>query len=88
MSRQLAIAAVTAVPPTVAAVLTFIQSRATRRQASRETAAAMAGAVDTIATGLERVEAAISRVQDSVVGLRERVATLEGAATVRRRPSA
>lgn len=88
MSRQLAIAAVTAVPPTVAAVLTFIQSRAARRQASRETAAALTGAVDTIATGLERVESAIGRVQDSVVGLRERVATLEGAAMVRRRPSA
>lgn len=72
-------AAIAAVPPTVAALLTFLQARATNRRAAEQDAAGVSRALGELQATVGRVEAKVDRVDEGVVDLRERVARLEGA---------
>ena len=78
------VAAVAAVPPTLAAVLTFAAARASDRRAARERAAVVDQSLGTLQSSLGQVSDAVGRVEDVVTDLRERVAQLEGAQTAAR----
>jgi predicted nuclease with TOPRIM domain len=68
---EIAVAVIAAVPPTLAAVLAFFQSRSVRRQVATKGEAPI-GAV------VERLERRVERLGEEVSGLVDRLAHLEG----------
>ena len=72
-------AAIAAVPPTLAAVLTFLQARAANRRAAEQDALGVSRTLGDLQGTIKRVEATVLRIDDGVLDLRERVARLEGA---------
>ena len=85
MRAAVVAAVIAALPPTVGILLTYLQARATRREASREREAATARTLEVLGGALERLQASVERVESGVGDLRERVGRLEGAAAERRR---
>ena len=77
--REIAIAAVAAWPPTLAAVLTFLTARRAERRAAQERAALVDKSLDALHGSMGRVGESVDRVEGVVVDLRERVSRLEGA---------
>jgi hypothetical protein len=77
-------AAVAAVPPTLAAVLTFAAARAADRRVGRERAAVVDQSLGSLHTSVGQVADAVGRVEGVVTDLRERVARLEGAQSAAR----
>ena len=78
MRTAVVAALVAAVPPTVAALLTFLQARATNRRAAEQDAVGVARILGEMGGTIERIEATVERLDDGVTDLRERVARLEG----------
>jgi hypothetical protein len=83
MRGSVLVAFIAATPPTLAAMLAFFSTRASARMAAHERAAMVAQSLDNLGNALARVEAGVERVETAVTDLRERVAHLEGARTVR-----
>jgi hypothetical protein len=79
MTDGVVVAAVAAVPPTLAAVLTFTAARASDRRAARERAVVVDQSLDSLHSSVGQVADAVGRVEGVVTDLRERVARLEGA---------
>lgn len=79
MTDGMVVAAVAAVPPTLAAVLTFLSARAADRRAARERAVVVDTALDSLQSSVGQVAVAVERVEEVVTDLRERVSRLEGA---------
>ena len=79
MTDAVVLAAVAAVPPTLAAVLTFTAARAADRRAAAERAATVDQSLDGLHASVAQVGDAVGRVEGVVTDLRERVARLEGA---------
>lgn len=77
MTATLIVAAIAAVPPTLAALLAFFGTRRSDRVAVQERAATFALSLETLQTTVGRVESTVGRVEQGVVDLRERVARLE-----------
>lgn len=71
MNVEIAVAVVAACPPTLAAVLAFLQSRSVRRQVATKGEAPI-GAV------VERLERRVERMDEELSGLVDRLAHLEG----------
>ena len=71
-------AVIAAIPPTLAAVLTFFQARAANRRAAEHDALGLARVVGEMQGAVVRIEATVERVDEGVADLRERVARLEG----------
>lgn len=71
-------ALIAAVPPTLAAALTFFQARAANRRAAEHDALGVAQIVGELQGTVARIEATVERVDEGVTDLRERVARLEG----------
>jgi hypothetical protein len=71
MSVDIAVALVAAFPPTLAAMLAFLQSRSVRRQVATRGEAPI-GAV------VERLERTVERLDDDVSGIADRLAHMEG----------
>ncbi|MDQ1438496.1 MAG: hypothetical protein QOK43_2125 [Acidimicrobiaceae bacterium] len=84
MTPAVVIAAVAAVPPTLAAVLTFAAARASDRRAGRERAAVLDQSFGSLHASVGQVADAVGRVEGVVTDLRERVARLEGARSAAR----
>ncbi|MDQ1437489.1 MAG: hypothetical protein QOK43_1118 [Acidimicrobiaceae bacterium] len=85
MRGAVVVAAIAAVPPTLAAVLTFLQARAANRRTAQQDALGVARALGDLQGTVGRVEASVERIDQGVVELRERVARLEGARPARAR---
>lgn len=89
MTAGVGVAVIAALPPTLAALLTFVQARAANRAAMRRAeehdALGMAASLGRLRSAVGRVESAVDRIDDGVVDLRERVARLEGAHSAARR---
>jgi hypothetical protein len=68
---DIAVAVVAALPPTLAAVLAFLQSRSVRRQVATKGQAPI-GAV------VERLERRVERLDEEVSGIADRLAHMEG----------
>jgi len=79
MTETVVIALLAGVPPTLAAILTFLAARASDRRAATERAAVTANSIDQLGTAVGRVESAVERVESALGDVRERVARLEGA---------
>ena len=79
MASAVEVAAIAAAPPTLAAVLTFLQARAANRRAAEQDALGVARALGDLQGTVSRVEASVQRIDEGVLDLRERVARLEGA---------
>jgi len=84
VSAAVTVAAVAAVPPTLAAVLTFAAARASDRRAGRERAAVVDQSLGSLHSSVGQVAEAVGRVEGVVTDLRERVARLEGAQSAAR----
>ena len=87
MRGSVLVAFIAATPPTLAALLAFFSTRASARVATLERTATVAQSLDNLRTAVDRIESAVDRVETGVMELRERVAHLEGAQTVRPLPS-
>jgi hypothetical protein len=81
MTVAVVVALVAAVPPTLAALLTFAAARSSDRRVGRERAAVVDQSLETLHTSVGQVADAVGRVEGVVTDLRERVARLEGAQT-------
>jgi hypothetical protein len=71
MSIEIAVALIAALPPTLAALLAFLQSRSVRRQVATSGKAPI-GAV------VERLERRVERLDEKMSGVADRLAHLEG----------
>jgi hypothetical protein len=80
MRGPVVVAAIAAAPPTLAAMLTFLQARAANRRAAEQDALGVARSLGNLQGAVSRVEAAVGRIDEGMVDLRERVARLEGTA--------
>ncbi|MGH2682724.1 MAG: hypothetical protein ACRDIX_05775 [Actinomycetota bacterium] len=71
MSIEITVAIIAASPPTLAAILAFLQSRSVRRQVATSGKAPI-GAV------VERLERRVERLDEKVSGIADRLAHMEG----------
>ncbi|MGH2693329.1 MAG: hypothetical protein ACRDJJ_00800 [Actinomycetota bacterium] len=71
MSTEAAVAVIVAFPPTLAAVLAFLQSRSVRRQVAT-------GGEAPIGAVVERLERRVERLDEEVSGIADRLAHMEG----------
>ena len=78
MKGAVVVAMVSALPPTVAALLAFVQARAAQRASAAERTAGITQTVEILGGGIARLEVTVGRVDEGVTDLRERVARLEG----------
>lgn len=78
MSDAVVVALVAAVPPTLAAVLAFLQSRSVRRQVTTRGEAP-------IGLMVERLERRVEGLDQAVAGIADRLAHLEGREILPRR---
>lgn len=78
MASAVLIAVIAATPPTLAALLTFLQARAANRRAAEQEAIGVARSLGELQGSVSRIDAAVQRIDEGVVDLRERVARLEG----------
>lgn len=86
MSAGTLAAGIASVPPTLAALLAFVNARAARRQAEGQARAGLATKIDSLGRAAARTEAGLSQLAGAVGKLGEgqaqlgqRVARLEGA---------
>ena len=80
MRGAVLVALIAAAPPTVGAVLTYLQARSARREAAEQRAAATDRTLEVLGGAIERLQQTTDRVEGAVSDLRERVGRLEGAA--------
>jgi hypothetical protein len=66
------------IAPTLAALLAYTNARAARRANQRANLAGLGATVDGLRQSVARTEAATSRIETAVTGLRERTARIEG----------
>lgn len=78
MSDAILAAVVGSLAPTLASLLAYANTRATRRQSQRDNLGGLAASVDGLRHSVQRLEATTCRIEASVSGLRERVAHVEG----------
>ena len=88
MTTAIVVALIAATPPTLAALLAYLQARATNREQKLDAAAGLKPAVESLAATVNRVEASVGRIDGAVADIRERVARLEGEGAAQRRTSA
>jgi hypothetical protein len=74
------VALIAATPPTVGALLTYVQARVAQREAARDRASATARTLEILGGAIERLQETTDRVETGIADLRERVGHLEGAA--------
>lgn len=79
MTVAVVVALVAAVPPTLAALLTFMAARSSDRRVGKERAAVVDQSLEALHSSVGQVADAVGRVEGVVTDLRERVARLEGA---------
>jgi len=86
MSAGVLAAGVASVPPTLAALLAFVNARAARRQADTQARAGLAAKIDSLGgvaarteAGLGQLTVAVGRLGEGQAQLGQRVARLEGA---------
>ena len=85
MRGAIVVALIAATPPTVGVLLTYLQARLARREASVERASTTARTLEVLGGGIERLQTTTDRVEAGIADLRERVGRLEGAATASER---
>ena len=83
MRDAVLVAVIASTPPTLAAVLGFVASRAAMRHETQRQTAATALSLHALQTTVNRVETTVERIDVGLDDLRERVARLEGANAVR-----
>jgi hypothetical protein len=80
MTAAIVVAVIAAMPPTIGVILTYLQARAARREASHERMCATTSSLSVLSTAIERLQGTADRVEAGIADLRERVGRLEGAA--------
>jgi chromosome segregation ATPase len=78
MNNSITVALITTGPPTVAALLAYLNARAVRRNGFAHQLAELTAASRRNEATLGRLERAISQLREQVSELRERVANIEG----------
>lgn len=78
MTSAVIVALIAAAPPTLAALVTYLQARAAQRAASEERKSATERTLEVLGAAIDRLQVATDRIDGGVADLRERVGRLEG----------